>query len=313
MVQTWAIDDWPVAERLDVWAEAISRTHLDWGLDGRRGLLARGARVRRRELGDVALVDCAAGPGSGARTRRRVAATNGAHVGLLMVRSGHELLEIGGERLVVRAGDGVLWDSRVPTRFEVPEHLVKRTLLVPLGRLPELARQPVAGRRLPRTPAADLLTGHLDALCDLPDDLPPAAARAAGSAAVELLGAALLPDDGERSAEAVAPVSWHLVRDHIEAHLTEPGLGPRSLAAACGISLRTLYTLFERRGETVAGYLRRRRLAGAHADLVRLGRATTVAAVARNWGFADADGFARAYRRQFGRSPSLALGRGEHR
>jgi AraC-like DNA-binding protein len=307
-VQTWRVDDWPVGERRDAWADAIGRTHLDWGLDGRDGLVVAGASVSRRELGDVALVDCVAGPGSGARARRRIAATDGAYVGLLLVRSGREDLEFGPERMVVRAGDAVLWDSRLPTRFRVPDLLVKRTLLVPLGRLPDLAERPLAGTRLAPTMATALLLAHLDTVAALPGDLPPATARAAGSAAVELLAAALTGEGTDGAGWSTAAARWREVLAYAEARLGDPALDPRALAAACGISLRALYTLFEQHGETVAGFLRRRRLARAHAELVRLGRATTVAAVGRQWGFPDADSFARAYRRQFGRPPSRTLG-----
>jgi AraC family transcriptional regulator, positive regulator of tynA and feaB len=99
------------------------------------------------------------------------------------------------------------------------------------------------------------------------------------------------------------------VRDHIEEHLTDPELRPQAIAAAHAVSLRTLYQLFERRGETVSGYVRRRRLARARAELARRGPATTVAEVAHRWGFADQAAFGRAFRRQYGCPPSAVRGR----
>jgi AraC family transcriptional regulator, positive regulator of tynA and feaB len=132
------------------------------------------------------------------------------------------------------------------------------------------------------------------------------AAAAAATAALELLAAALpgAPDD-------TAGVRWDRIRDHIEEHLTDPDLRPPAIAAAHAISVRALYQLFERRGETVSGYVRRRRLARARAELARLGPATTVAATAHRWGFADQAGFSRAFRRQYGCPPNaVRLGGG---
>jgi AraC-like DNA-binding protein len=136
-------------------------------------------------------------------------------------------------------------------------------------------------------------------------DLTGPTAAAAATAALELLSAAL-PDDAPDGAERLR---WDRVRDHIEEHLTDPDLRPQSVAAAHAVSLRALYGLFERRGETVSGYIRRRRLARARAELARRGQATTVAEVAHRWGFADQAAFGRAFRRQYGCAPSAVRGR----
>ncbi|MBI4944453.1 MAG: helix-turn-helix domain-containing protein [Actinobacteria bacterium] len=312
-VRSWAVADLPPGDRLEGWAEAISATHLSWALDGRGGTLLPDAVVTRRMLGPVALVDCVAGAGAGGRTARHAAATDGEYVGVLVVRDGVEHLEIDGEAFVARAGDVVVWDSRVPTRFRIPERLVKRTLLVPRGRLPQVAER--AGRAcarglLPRTAATALLVDYLAAVvgrCAADDPLPPAAAHAAGSAAVDLLAAVLDDDAPGADRPAWHDAAWRTARAYVEEHLHDPALDPRAVAAAACLSLRALYVLFERHGETVVGHVRRRRLERAHADLLRLGPRTTVAAVAARWGFADAGTFTRAYRRAYGVPPSHTL------
>lgn len=311
-VSAWAVADLPRAEALDGWVDAIRSTHLDWSLDGRDGTLAPDAAVTRRMLGPVALVDCVAGAGAGFRAARHASGTDGEYVGVLVVRDGEEHLEVAGRRFVARAGDVVVWDSRVPTRFRIPHRLVKRTLLVPRVRLAGVAERPGLGCArgpLPRTAATALLVDYLDAVVgrfDVDDPLPPAAAAAAGQAAVDLLVAAL--DDRSDAGDGAADDAvWAAARSHVEAHLHDPALDPRSVAAACALSLRGLYLLFERHGETVVGHVRRRRLEQAHADLVRLGPRTTVAAVAARWGFADPGTFTRAYRRAYGVPPGRTL------
>jgi transcriptional regulator GlxA family with amidase domain len=60
-----------------------------------------------------------------------------------------------------------------------------------------------------------------------------------------------------------------------------------------------------------SSYLRRARLAGAHADLLAADPTTgdTVAAIAARWGFAQPGRFARHYRSVYGVLPSTTLGR----
>ncbi len=307
----WVLAHTAPAQRRDAWADAIRRTHLDWSLDPREGTLAPDAALTRRRLGALALVDCVAGPGAGARTARHVRDDGEPWVGVLVVLEGSEHLEVGEERVTARPGDVVVWDSRVPTRFRVPGRLVKRTLLVPRSRLPvaESSRTACAAGLLPPSPATALRVDHLAAVvarCEDGDGLPPAVAHAAGVAAVELLAAALAPADDRTADDGAA---WARVLDLVEDRLGDPGLGPRSIAAATGMSLRTVHALFERHGRTVAGHVRARRVERAHADLLRLGPRTGVAAVAARWGFLDAGTFTRAYRRAYGVPPSVTARR----
>ena len=97
--------------------------------------------------------------------------------------------------------------------------------------------------------------------------------------------------------------------DFMHAHAGEP-ITITDVAAAVFISTRGLHFAFTRElGESPAQVLRRIRLDGVHADLLAAGPETTVAAVARRWGFAHLQRFAEAYRRAFGENPSETLRR----
>ncbi|MEV6955820.1 helix-turn-helix domain-containing protein [Streptomyces sp. NPDC051183] len=70
-------------------------------------------------------------------------------------------------------------------------------------------------------------------------------------------------------------------------------------------SLRRLHLLFQERRESVAATVRRRRLEGARADLLRPElHSRPIHAVAARWGFASAAVFSRAFREAYGTSPS---------
>ncbi|BCB84166.1 helix-turn-helix transcriptional regulator [Phytohabitans suffuscus] len=116
------------------------------------------------------------------------------------------------------------------------------------------------------------------------------------------------PDRDARREPANRP---RAVKRAIDAMEAEPdrAFTATSLAAAAGASVRTLQEGFRQHvGMSPMAYLRRLRLARAHADLraAEPGR-ETVASVAHRWGFAHLGRFAAAYRAEYGRAPADTL------
>lgn len=92
--------------------------------------------------------------------------------------------------------------------------------------------------------------------------------------------------------------------DYIEHHLANQQLQPRRVAAHASVSLRLLQQVFAERGESVAGYVRRRRLERCHADLLSADLSSlSIAAIAVRWGFVDPSHFARRFKDEYGCSP----------
>jgi AraC-like DNA-binding protein len=94
------------------------------------------------------------------------------------------------------------------------------------------------------------------------------------------------------------------VREYVCDHLREPGLSPRQVAAANGLSIRSLYALYESMGISLEQSIIRQRLDGARADLVASPqRYASIAATARAWGFTNSSFFSRRFRQTFGVTP----------
>ncbi|SFF33824.1 transcriptional regulator, AraC family [Aureimonas phyllosphaerae] len=92
--------------------------------------------------------------------------------------------------------------------------------------------------------------------------------------------------------------------DFIEAHLAEP-MTIGSVAAAAGVSLRTLQSAFRMRtGKTPLGYILDRRLENAHLELLANEGRLPVSQIAYRWGFLHMGEFARRYRERYGAPPS---------
>lgn len=85
-------------------------------------------------------------------------------------------------------------------------------------------------------------------------------------------------------------------------HAADPTLTPASIAAQLNISLRQLYRAFNGT-ESPAARIRRRRLEHAAEILAARGGPGHVERVALECGFASAEYFSRAFRREFGLSP----------
>ncbi len=114
-----------------------------------------------------------------------------------------------------------------------------------------------------------------------------------------------LPDLDVRRA---VPVVVRRATAYIDEHAHEP-VTVDDVANAVGLSTRGLQVAFRRHLDTTPSMrLRRARLDGAHRDLLRADpHATTVAAVARRWGFVHLGHFATAYRTAYGERPTETL------
>lgn len=109
------------------------------------------------------------------------------------------------------------------------------------------------------------------------------------------------------SQRRAAPRSVRQAMGYIHAHAHEP-ITLDDVAAAAHLSTRGLQYAFRRALDTTpTAYLRRVRLDGAHADLLRATPDDTVAGIARRWGFGHPSRFAAAYRLEYGRHPRDTL------
>ncbi|GAA1195929.1 helix-turn-helix domain-containing protein [Pseudonocardia alaniniphila] len=206
------------------------------------------------------------------------------------------------------AGSGVFYEAR--SAWELLSSGESRSLTLHFSRdlLPLRTAEITEGcaRSMdPAAPAMQMLSGYLDRLFDLADDLTASQRLDAGHAAIDLLAMALrdvtpaLPGDG-----GPAHVLLDMMLTHVRDHLADPRLHAEELARRHHVSVRHAQTLFERIGTTPGAYLREQRLLAARAMLsdpryAGVGISDVGAAV----GFLNLRTFERAFRRQFGMTP----------
>jgi AraC-like DNA-binding protein len=93
------------------------------------------------------------------------------------------------------------------------------------------------------------------------------------------------------------------VRQVVRKHLRTPTFGPKILCRLAGMSRSNLYRLFENTGG-IARYIQHQRLLEARAGLSDPANVQSISAIAEDLCFADASSFSRAFKREFGLSPS---------
>ncbi|GFE21136.1 hypothetical protein Sliba_15890 [Streptomyces nigrescens] len=128
-----------------------------------------------------------------------------------------------------------------------------------------------------------------------------------GSIIVDLLSSLLahtLDQDASLAPETRQRTLTLRIRAFIEDNIGDPGLTPPAIAEAHHISLSYMHRLFQQEEDTLAVYIRRRRLERVRRDLTDPAlNDTPIHALAARWGFPRAADFSRVFRRTYGVPP----------
>lgn len=164
-----------------------------------------------------------------------------------------------------------------------------------------------AATRLEESPLYGLVRDHvLRVTTEAEHVADEAAANHLGLATVELMRALVLSVGGSERhrRDAFRASVLPRIQRYVSEHLRDPDLSPREIAAAVGISLRTLYALHSTLDTSLEQSILRQRLEGARRDLASPTlRERTITEVAASWGFANHSHFSRRFRVAFGLSP----------
>jgi AraC-like DNA-binding protein len=306
-------EDLPVAERFAYWRDVTSRmvapveTRSDQATDFR-------AFARLTDLGAVQVSEVVCSSYVARRTPKLIRQSDPELLQLSLNLRGRSGVTQARQDVTLGARDMVLYDTSHPfegralpvgtsaegfliafprTLLAVPENMVKRSIPVSLtgdrgvglllsqfivGLNAQAAELQAADRARMATILVDLLAATIAQQCGVDVSIPPSSRR----------HALLLR-----------------IYTFIAQNLSDPGLSPTSIAAACHISPRYLQTLFQQQGDTVSGWIRDRRLDRCQHDLADPHlRALPVSAIAARWGLTDAARFSRAFRATYGVPPT---------
>jgi len=293
----------PVQERYDYWHESVCDRFVPLlATPSSRNL--RG-RIRAVEFGDTRVRRIA---GTEHRFQRREQdirrSGDPEQLNLVFVNRGITTVEQDGRSATLRAGDCTFYDSGRPFDFRTHDDFDYTIALLPknlLG-LHEVTLRDSTVR--PRS----ALTGVSAAARRLASSLVMQGRTPLGvnqaSAIQESLLTTVRPLAAGEEPSAGADLLRVVARAHVQQHLADPDLSPKSVAAACGISTSYLHRLFGTEQLTVAAYIREQRLRTALELLTSsTHRRMSIAEVGITCGITDPARFSRIVRARFGAAP----------
>ncbi|MFE6866294.1 helix-turn-helix domain-containing protein [Kitasatospora sp. NPDC057692] len=270
-------------------------------------------RMTTRQLGHLLFITTQAGPRRYTRGLREIARgtrqAGGFFVVAVMGATG-AVVQQNGRTVEVPAGAVSFWYTESPHAVDYPDGVDVRVCLLPRRAFPvhdEQLERVTATVADAGGPVAAVVKQCLLTLVETAEDCPGTVAGRLACNFADLV-ATLVTEQAARDAPAAEDPRHTRIREihaYMDRHLTDPELGPRTIAAAHGMSVRSLHKLFEGEGATVSRLIQRRRLRASAEDLTRKDNGdSTVSGVAQRWGFTDPAHFSRLFRASYGISPS---------
>ena len=296
--------------------EALDRQHQfeawrDWfwpvfsvaARDGYR----RGYRAKNKvwNLGSI-VVSCVSAPGALViRDASNIRKAPVDHWVLAYCRHGVTRLQTESGLINARPAVPFIWSLAEKSESE-RTHVDRIQIMIPRDTFHDLSAPLDASRgSLLDNPLGNVLGEYMAALEHWLPSAPEDALPRLGNAVHSMIAACIAPskDRFAVASDEFARVRAERVRQVVRKHLTSPMLRPDMLCELVGISRSDLYRQFEHAGGVVR-YIQRQRLNQAYSMMSDPRSSKSIAAISEQFCFADASSFSRAFKNEFGYSPS---------
>lgn len=311
-MKSTSTDSAPVEERLDFWRDAISRAFVKLDFDPVKlnGGRQFSGRITQSDLADIELAVVNSNGQHVRRTSRLIRQTQDELFLVSFQLAGEGEVRQDGRRAVLAAGDFVIYDSTRPYELVFREDFEQLVVTVPRDRL--RVRAPSAERLTAIAIRGSQGIGRL--LGELVVGLTEHAEAMAGqtqasvsNAVLDLVATALatLPASQVGSLPTLKLFHLNRIKSYIHEHLSDPDLSIISISEALGVSVSSMYRVFEAERCSLAEWIWDQRLQACRATLLDVAcSGLSIKQIAMSWGFNDPAHFSRAFRRRFGQSPA---------
>ncbi|GAA3043182.1 helix-turn-helix domain-containing protein [Actinokineospora globicatena] len=299
----------PAAQQFDLWESAVSQTFVPLEAAPGERAAFRG-RLRGQNLGSVAVYEATADAHTVRRTQRAIARANPEMYKLGLQLHGTARLSQDGRQAALDPGDFAIYDTTRPYTLafdDVSSTLVlmfpRDMLCLPSGHVEQLTATRFSGV----SGVSGIVSSILVQLARNLDDPQVYGSVRLARNVVDLLGTALADrvDYSNVPAESTRGALLVKIKSYVETHLNDPALSPTEIAAAHHISTRYLHKLFSDAGVTVSGWIRQRRLERCGQDLADPAKQQlAIGTIGARWGLVDASYLSRAFKTEYGLSPS---------
>lgn len=269
------------------------------------------ARLEVVEVGQVSLYDMDTPPHTVERLAADIRPGSPAFCKLSLQLEGQCVLEQDGRRAVLEPGSLALYVTQRPyvLRYDGHQHSLVVKFPQSYVHLPEADIARMTADRITDSeglgrvavPLFEQLSLNMRAL-ETAHAIP--LVRSALDMLVTVFSSEVLASEASSAAGSAGELV-RLAQAHIDEHLGEAELGPRTIAVALFISVRHLHSVFALAGTSVGTTIRERRLDRIRDELTdpRL-REESIQEIGARWGMPDASHLSRVFRVRFGVSPS---------
>jgi AraC-like DNA-binding protein len=302
----------PAADRFDAWTDAVSRSFVP--LSALADRESRGhfdGRLVSQEFGSTQMAAVAGSAVTVSRSDADIASADPGHIKLGLQLRGYSVISQDGRDAALAPGDFALYDTTRPYTLDFDDTFRMFVVMFPVSSIRmdhDRTRALTASRFSGRQGLGAIMSRFLFAVSDQLQEDSLTGRIELSDAVFDLLTATvaervdLLESSDDRSQRNALLLR---VEAYIAAHLSDPHLSVASIAEAHHVSVRYLQKLFEEHQQTPSGAIRHRRLDQSRRDLADPHQPDQqIAAVGARWGFADATAYARAFRQEFGVTPS---------
>lgn len=305
-------EELPTGERFGFWLETLARAAVPCTLSSEHQADFR-AKALTLDLGAVRATLLSQPSMETVRTPKQIRQSDPEFYQLGVNVRGNVMVSQDRCRVTLTPGDILLLDNSRPFHCVAKgdgSPCVGLTLTFPraLLSLPEnKIKQLILMRMSGREGVGRVLARHLVELTKPGGSWRPADAARMATVTMDLLAAMLaqqLESDDRLPADNRQRALLLQIYSFIQQHLNDPGLSPATIAAAHGISVRSLHRLFRDSDTTVTQWVRACRLDRCRRDLADPHfHSRPVHAIAARWGLTDPAHFSRAFRSNYGLSP----------
>lgn len=302
----WDNRQFASCDQFAYWRETICQAFVPLSSQPTQAELGFPSRVEARTLGAINRTVIASEPQNVGHGPHEVAETTDHCYFVNLQLAGTCATRLGTAETVVHPGHFVVVDTTKPYWFEFGSRWRMMSFRLPHHLLDERTSRPGLGLGVAVSAtngAGSVVASLMQSLWDLSASaIPPGSVSQleqafAAASAVALTGVSQ-DDDGHGLALRTA------IDRHVRGNLGDPNLSVASVAARFGIAPRTLHKLYADGEATFASMVRSLRLQHA-AELLRNGDAVEpISRIAGLVGLPDPASFTRAFRREFGMSPS---------
>jgi AraC-like DNA-binding protein len=271
----------------------------------RRGVDARGVIT---DLGDLTVCSGRTSAFKVERTRALARDALEPSIFVNVQLTGSSMVVQGDREAVLHPGGLVIYDSTAPYTLLNDTGMTGEFFRIPhraLAMPHNMIREACAVSLSPGHPLTSLTNDYLRRLAADPEILTVPNGDLVGHPSIELVRAVIATHlkAGKFAAEPLAATLQLRILEYARNHLDDPQLCPEQIAAAHYISARHLYRVLAESGVSLADWIRIRRLEACRQEL-ETASGTIIAAVARRHGFSNMSSFSRAFRAEYGLSPS---------